>query len=476
MTPGHAFLISAAHKSSGKTTVSIGLCAALAARGLAVQPFKKGPDYIDPMWLSQAAGRPCRNLDIYLSGIDQVQAMWRSLSADAEVCLLEGNKGLYDGMALDGTDSNAALAATLKLPVILVIDCRGMTRGIAPLVLGYQAFDTSLNIAGVILNRVGGKRHEGKLREVLAQYTRIPVIGAIPETPELAILERHLGLMPSNEATDAADRIDALKNIIERHVDVDQLLAQTALPPDNVATLTTRHRSKKPSAAPIRIGIARDRAFGFYYPDDLEALEAAGAVLVPFDTLRDPELPPMDALFIGGGFPETLAATLEANSSMRAALKTAIEGGLPTYAECGGLMYLTRAITWQGRRHEMVGVVPAETTLHPKPVGRGYVEVEATESHPWWPAGTRLRAHEFHYSRLEQLPAGMTYGWSMRRGTGISDQQDGLCLHNLFAAYTHLRTIPVQAGKVESNWAEAFVAFARGKASQVSLPATSDAA
>ena len=465
----HAFLVSAAHKSSGKTTLSIGLAAALAARGLAVQPFKKGPDYIDPMWLGLAAGRPCRNLDLHLSGLDAVRACWSAHFGPADVGLLEGNKGLYDGLALDGSDSNAALARGLGLPVVLVIDCRGMTRGVAPLVLGYQAFDRELRIAGVILNRVGGKRHEGKLREVLARYTQVPVIGAIPETPELAILERHLGLLPSNEATDAAERVAALQAIVERHVDLDQLLALTARLPSGITALKPR-----PSAAAkpqpgrrLRVGIARDRAFGFYYPDDLDALQAAGAELVAIDTLHDAALPELDALFIGGGFPETLAAELEANASLRHAIREAIRGGLPTYAECGGLMYLTDAITWQGRRYEMAGVIPAETTLQPKPVGRGYVEVEATADHPWWPAGTRLKAHEFHYSRLEQLAGPQVFGWTMRRGTGIDGQHDGLRLNNLFASYTHLRCLG--SGKTEpgANWAAAFLDFARHCAAQV---------
>ena len=458
----HGFLISAAHKSSGKTTVSIGLAAALRGRGLIVQPFKKGPDYIDPMWLGLAAGRPCRNLDLYLSELEGIRTSWLQHGAGADVALVEGNKGLYDGMALDGSNSNAALAIALDLPVLLVIDCRGMTRGIAPLVLGYQAFDQNVKIAGIVLNRVGGKRHEGKLRDVLAHYTSVPVIGAIPETPELAILERHLGLMPSNEATDANDRVAALCRIIEQNVDIDRLLALSTLPASNVTALPARRRvDADPDAMatppPLRVGIARDRAFGFYYPDDLEALEAAGATLVPIDTLRDERLPEIDALFIGGGFPETLAATLESNVALRADIRHAIESGLPTYAECGGLMYLTRAITWQGRRHEMVGIIPAETVLEPKPVGRGYVEVEATADHPWWPAGTRVRAHEFHYSRLEGLPAGIpaSCGWTMRRGTGLGDSRDGLRLHNLFASYTHLRSQP------GSDWAAGFIHFAR---------------
>src|SRR5512143_3721784 len=272
-------LISAAHKSSGKTMVSIGLCAALAARGHVVQPFKKGPDYIDPMWLSQAAGHACFNLDLYLMENDDVVATFAQHSA--EVNLVEGNKGLYDGLALDGSNSNAALAKLLDLPVILVIDARGMTRGIAPLILGYQAFDKDIQIAGVILNNLGGSRHESKLREVIEHYTDVPVIGAIQHDPELTIIERHLGLMPSNESGEAVARIRALGDAVERQVDLDKFLALTRKEP--LAETARAIVSPFPSRDKLPIGIARDQAFGFYYADDLDALTASGAELVPFD-------------------------------------------------------------------------------------------------------------------------------------------------------------------------------------------------
>ena len=458
----HAFLISAAHKSSGKTTVSIGLAAALSARGVAVQTFKKGPDYIDPMWLSQATGRPCRNLDLYLSDENACRHSFAEFGSDADAVIVEGNKGLYDGLAVDGSNSNAALAHALDLPVILVIDCRGMIRGVAPLVLGYQAFDPQLNIAGVILNRVGGPRHERKLREVLACYTKVPVLGAIPETPELSLTERHLGLMPSNEDPEAADKIATLARITARCVDIDALLALCPAAPTGLAlaapVIPFPARTKRPTeTGTLRVGVVRDRAFGFYYPDDLDALRAAGGDLHFIDSLRDDRLPELDALFIGGGFPETLGASLEANAALRAALRRAIDGGLPTYAECGGLMYLSRGIQWQGRRYEMVGAIAAETTVRPKPVGRGYVELEATTEHPWWPAGTRLRGHEFHYSAIDALPEQSRFGWTVRRGYGIDGQRDGLRQGNLFASYAHLRSIPGEPGR---NWAAAFLAFA----------------
>jgi len=448
-------LISAAHKSSGKTMVSIGLCAALKARGHAVQPFKKGPDYIDPMWLSLAAGHPCRNLDLYLMDApDVVDTFARHTS---EVNLVEGNKGLYDGLSLDGSNSNAALAKLLDLPVFLVIDARGMTRGIAPLILGYQAFDKDIQIAGVILNQLGGSRHESKLREVIEHYTDVPVVGAIQYDERLSIIERHLGLMPSNESIAASAKVKQIGDAIAEQVDLDKLLT---LSQKEQAPVPAKACAFPPSVGGkrVRIGIARDRAFGFYYADDLDALEAAGATLVPFDTLNDPHLPEVDALYIGGGFPEACAIELEANTALRSEIRQAIDKGMPVYAECGGMMYLSRSIAFQGRSYEMVGAIPGDVKMHAKPVGRGYVHLREDPEHPWprqdSPA-TQIRAHEFHYSSLENLPPDLHFAYHVERGHGITGRRDGLILNNLLASYTHLRTIG------SCNWAFRFVAFIR---------------
>ena len=448
------FLISAAHKSSGKTMVSIGLCAALTARGLAVQPFKKGPDYIDPMWLGQAAGHACRNLDLYLMENDDVVATFACHAS--EVNLVEGNKGLYDGLALDGSNSNAALAKLLDLPVILVIDARGMTRGIAPLILGYQAFDKDINIAGIILNNLGGKRHESKLREVIEHYTDVPVIGAIQHDERLSIVERHLGLMPSNESHVANAKIKQIGEAIAEQVDLDKLLELTRkepLPIPHKATV-----SALPCGDKVRIAIARDRAFGFYYADDLDALAAAGAELVPFDALRDAHLPEVDGLYIGGGFPETCAAELEANTSLRGEIKQAIANGMPAYAECGGLMYLSRSIAYEGRSFDMVGAIPGDVKMHAKPVGRGYVHLQEDAEHLWprpdAPA-KQIKAHEFHYSSLENLPSDSRFAYHVARGHGINGERDGIIVNNLLASYTHLRTIG------SCYWATRFVGFIR---------------
>jgi cobyrinic acid a,c-diamide synthase len=446
------FYLSAAHKSSGKTTLSVGLTAALCRRGLSVQTFKKGPDYIDPLWLALASGRPCRNLDFFIASREEVAGAFARHGADADVRLIEGNKGLYDGLDLDGSSSNAALAKLLGAPVVLVIDARGMTRGIAPLILGYQAFDREVSFAGVILNRLGGSRHESKLRAVIEHYTEVPVLGAVHEDPAIGIIERHLGLVPANEAESTAARIEVIRVAVERQVDVERLLAATRGAPPAAPALSGRTLRTKD----IRIGIARDRAFGFYYAGDLEVLEDAGAELVAFDTLRDTHLPPVDAIFIGGGFPECFARELEGNASLRAEIRDRAARGMPMYAECGGLMYLARSIEWSGERHEMVGAIGADVVMHERPTGRGYVQLVTQVDHPWGlAAGAEIRAHEFHYSSLERLDAGIRYAYRVRRGFGIDGEHDGIVAGRILASYTHLRAVG------GCDWPQRFTAYVR---------------
>ena len=465
----HRILVSAARKSSGKTSVSIGLAAELSRRGLAVQTFKKGPDYIDPLWLSVATGRSCRNLDFNLSTPEQLQMEFARHCAGANVALIEGNKGLYDGLDLHGKNSNAALAQLLDLPVVLVLDARGMTRGIAPLILGYQAFERSIDIAGVILSRVGGARHEAKLRAVIEHYTDVPVLGAVQEDPRLAIVERHIGLMPANEDGAAQTRIALLAAAVRKQVDLERLLALTA------------SRGALPPALPpapsfrtgVRIGIARDRAFGFYYPDDLEALERAGAQLVFFDTLRDARLPRVDGLVIGGGFPEMFMRELEANAALRGEILAAIEAGMPAYAECGGLMYLARSLSWRGDTRRMVGAIAGDVVMHERPVGRGYVKLAPTEAHPWQRNGddhAEVPAHEFHYSSIDGLAANTRFAYRMVRGFGTDGKSDGIVVNNLLATYSHFRS----AGSYD--WAVRFVGFVHGRAGRrAAAPALSAA-
>jgi cobyrinic acid a,c-diamide synthase len=447
-------LISAAHKSSGKTTITLGLCAALADRGLAVQPFKKGPDYIDPMWLGQASGRPCHNLDFYCMSHAEILSTVGQYSADADISLIEGNKGLYDGLDLDGSNSNAALAKLTQSPVILVLDARGMTRGIAPLILGYQAFDPDIRIAGVILNQLGGSRHEAKLRSVIEHYTDVRVIGGVHRHPELEIIERHLGLIPSNEEDASTSRIRQIREIISGEVDLDALLTVADSSPlqyEPISAVATA------TADRVRIAIAQDTAFGFYYPDDLIALEQAGAELVRINTLADTSLPDVDGLFIGGGFPETQMQALSANVAMREQVRAAIANGLPAYAECGGLMYLCRSLRWQGQHYEMTGVIPADCVMHERPQGRGYVRLRETAAMPWAgprPAG-EIAAHEFHYSALGNITEPLTFAYDVMRGTGVDGDHDGIVINNLLASYTHMRDTR------QHHWARRFVDYAR---------------
>jgi len=443
-------LLAAAHKSSGKTVITTGLAAALCSKDRHVQCFKKGPDYIDPMWLSAASGRPCYNLDFNTMADSELLELFCSRTAGARLSLIEANKGLYDGVKLDGCDSNAQLAKLLKLPVILVIDTVGMTRGIAPLLLGYREFDRDINLAGVILNNVGGARHEGKLRAAVEAYSDIPVIGSVWRTSTLTIGERHLGLITPGEAAGPSAVIAGFGEVIKGSVDIDRVvkIAQSApqLKPAKKATLPA-------SAKGLRIGIARDAAFGFYYSDDLEYFDRIGVELVPINMLEEGHLPDIDGLFIGGGFPETHLEELAKNQAMLKSVKTAIVAGLPTYAECGGLMYLCRSLDWNGLSRNLASVIPANAIMCTKPQGRGYTVFSPTPDHPWYAQGQSIPGHEFHYARLDNLPADISYGCKVARGAGIDGHHDGIVAYNLLASFCHLRNTAA------NPWIERFVDF-----------------
>ena len=454
--------IAAAHKSSGKTSVSVGLAGAMSKRGLKVQPFKKGPDYIDPLWLGRAAGTACFNLDFFMMSHAEIQSTFSTRSTASEVSLVEGNKGLFDGLDLEGADSNAALAKMLSLPVVLVIDTNGMTRGIAPLINGYLDFDSDVDVRGVILNKVGGSRHEAKLRAALERYTDIEVLGAIGRDQALEIPERHLGLVPANESKDADRTIARLTEAVSDGVDVDRVLEIAGT--GGVQTSETAIRPDWPGAD-VRIAIARDAAFSFYYQDDLEAFAAAGAELVPFDTLNDAKLPTVDGLFIGGGFPETHLPALSQNQSLHEDIRHQLAAGMPAYAECGGLMYLSQNIRWQDETFDMVGTVPGEITVEKRPQGRGYVVLKET-GQGLWPAthdasdssSDPIAAHEFHYARLAMRSGAASFAYDVVRGAGIDGEHDGLVVGALIAGFVHQRN-------TSSNpWVSRFVAFVRERA------------
>lgn len=422
-----------------------------------MQPFKKGPDYIDPLWLSAAAGRACYNLDFYTQSRDEISERYINQQQDSDLALIEGNKGLYDGIDVAGSNSNAAMAVHLGTPVVLVINCRGMTRGIAPLLLGYQAFDPNIRIAGVILNQVGGIRHQSKLIQVVEHYTDIPVLGAVQADPELQIVERHLGLIPSNEEQSSEKLINKLAETAKTNVDLDRFL-EIANGAELIGTASTQNplNSERPYTG-LKIGLARDEAFGFYYPDDLDRFRESGAELLEFNTLKDRELPDVDGIFLGGGFPETTMQQIESNPHMQQAIVGFIERGGPVYAECGGLIYLTRSLSWQGKKCRMAGVIPADTVMHEKPQGRGYVRLSETGRSPWPTLGEghqEIFAHEFHYSSLVGLKAQQDdYAYRVERGFGIDGKNDGYVYKNLLASYTHRRSVG------GNNWVARFLAL-----------------
>jgi len=432
----HLYL-SAAHKSSGKTTLTLGLCRALRERGMRVQAFKKGPDYIDPIWHGQASRQASYNLDFHMMEQDEIIELFTRHAVAADISLIEGNKGLYDGMDVEGSNSNAALAKLLGAPVVLVLDSVGMTRGIAPLILGYQAFDPAIHIAGVILNKVGGPRHEEKLRAVIERYTDVKVLGAVRMDPDLAIVERHLGLMPGNESDQAEARIEAIANRIKAQVDLDALVAvaRLARPP------VRPESASKPQlhATGTKLAYASDKSFGFYYQEDLDTLRDAGVQLKPLNTLAAQRLPDVDGLIIGGGFPEMFIDELAGNSALRRDIRRAVVAGLPVYAECGGLMYLSRSLRWNDKVGDMVGLIPGDAVMGARPVGRGYASLAETENGLWPAHPEAIPAHEFHYSHLENLAPDLTYAYRVLRGQGIDGARDGYVHRNLLASYCHRR-------------------------------------
>lgn len=429
--------ISATKKSSGKTLLSIGITAALTRRGLKVQPFKKGLDYIDPMWLTAAAeGVVCRNLDIFVMGVERIQANFARYAQGADLALVEGNLGFFDGQDPGGNDCGAALAAQLKAPSILVVDCKGLHRGVAPLVMGHRAFPGGESIAGIILNNVASPRQEQKLKTALGLHCDLPILGVVPRSSGVRIDERHLGLVPAQEEEGRDGLIREIADLTERYVDLDAVLA-VARGAESLEAPALIPPTRFPGAK-LRIGMASDAAFHFYYPENLEALEAAGAELVPVSMMEERAFPSMDGFYIGGGFPEMFLDRFSLDRSMLESLKMEVDRGLPVYAECGGLMALSRAIRWGERRAPMAGALPFEVEMKKKPQGHGYMVIEATGACLWPPAGTAVRCHEFHYSRAVDPDPGLSYAYRVTRGTGLGNGVDGVMHKRVLASYAHI--------------------------------------
>lgn len=455
------FFISALRGGSGKTLVSLGLTAALRALGKKTAPFKKGPDYIDAGWLSLAAGRPCYNLDTYLISEDRVIQSYlsKTLGEGVDIAVVEGNRGLFDGIDLDGKTSTAETAKLLGLPVFLCLDCTKSTRTMAAAVLGCLHFDPDVNLAGVILNRVAGSRHQNNLTSNIEHYTGVPVLGSIPKLRDQELPERHMGLVPTFEHAWAAESIASAEKIIRDNINIDQVLeisktkTRTIIPPGMV--FTGEQASVAPAGQRPRIGIIRDSAFQFYYPENIEALEKEGAEIIFTSPLSETQLPDIDALYIGGGFPETHARELAKNESYRNSIKAFSDRGMPIYAECGGLMYLGRDLTIEGAAYPMTGVFPISFSISIKPQGHGYVVAEVTQANPFFPVGTIVKGHEFRYSRINDWTEGDTTAFTMQRGTGMKDKMDGIFRNNTLACYTHLHALGTP------SWAPDFVALAR---------------
>jgi cobyrinic acid a,c-diamide synthase len=451
-------IIAALRGGSGKTIVSIGIIAALLGRGHSVAPFKKGPDYIDAGWLALAAGRPCYNLDTFLLDADLIRSSFCTHASPAGVALIEGNRGLYDGIDLDGATSTAELAKLLKAPVVMCVDCTKTTRTMAAVIAGCVRFDAEVMVRGAILNHVAGARHESILRRSIEHYTGVPVIGAVPKLGRQIFPERHMGLVPTPEHGWAADSIQSIGRIAAQHIDLEALLriACEAPPisgvcqPSDSSGSTGQRATVQPVLA--RIGILRDSAFQFYYPENIEALEAAGAQIVFVSPLREKSLPEIDALYIGGGFPETHALELAENTGFSGALRALADGGLPVYAECGGLMYLGEELVLEGKSFPMAGVLPLSFGLFKRPQGHGYTVVSVERENPYYPAGAEIRGHEFHYSRvLRWSGAEDDFVFRMRRGVGIHGDRDGILHKNVLATYTHIHALG------NPGWASALV-------------------
>jgi len=416
-----AVLIAGTHSGVGKTTVTLGLMAALRRRGLEVQPFKVGPDFIDPSHHTAVCGRPSRNLDPFMMGIDGVRRSFCRAIEGADVAVVEGVMGLYDGMDATELGSSAQVAKALDIPVLLVLNVHGMSRSAAAMELGFSKFDPGVKIAGTILNRVGSERHLSMLKNSL----QLPVLAALPRRKDVEMKSRHLGLEMGFERE---HDLGALASFVEDNADLDKILELNCQP---CQVLGEEWAAAEKN---VRIGIAWDEAFCFYYHENFRELERRGAELVFFSPLRD-DLPDVDGLYIGGGYPELHAAALEA-APVRRQIRAASEGGMPIYGECGGLIYLCNEIVFEDSKYSMAGALPATTIMTKKLQALGYVEAEVANFNPVVEMGEIIRGHEFHYSRVE-CEKDARFAYRLRRGKGIRDSQDGLVENNTLGGYLH---------------------------------------
>jgi cobyrinic acid a,c-diamide synthase len=435
--------ISGLSGDSGKTVVSCGLLSYLKEKGLNVAGFKKGPDYIDAAWLSLASGLPARNLDTYMMGFQKVKRSFLKNACEHGINIIEGNRGIFDGVDSKGIHSTAELAKLIKSPVVIVHDISKTTRTAAASILGCKMLDPDLNIKGVILNKVAGERHETVTRTAIEEITGIPVIGSIPKLPGNLILpSRYLGLITPGEYEQKSLFLQELENIIKNNINIDEILDICWKAP-LIAPEPSENFYQKENPPYVKIGYFKDKAFSFYYPENLEMLQTKGAELIPITSTHNEYFDDLDALYIGGGFPEMNLTYLTANRGMIAAIQKLAEDGLPIYAECGGLMYLAKEIVWQEKKFSLSGVLPIIIEMHDKPQGHGYCEMKVDCENPFYETGTIIKGHEFHYSKIYDYDPAIKSCLDVIRGCGCFHKRDGLIYKNVFASYIHVHALAV---------------------------------
>ncbi len=439
---------------SGKTIVCLSAVAALRRRGLRTAVFKKGPDYIDSAWLGKIAGRSCYNLDTFMAEPELVWRSFVSRSSDCDIAVVEGNRGIFDGRDESGVNSTAELAKLIQSPVVLVINAAKTTRTIAALLKGCLDFDKKLQIKGVILNKVAGARHRKVIQESIAKYCGIPVLGAIPSFTEHdhLIPQRHLGLIPPDEFGKMEKLEEKTMQIGGEFIEIDELIKVAAQAP----AMEIKHNvfAEIPEDIPkkARIGYFADSSFTFYYPENLEALRRFGAELIAVSPLDEPRLPELDGLYIGGGFPETHAARLASNKSMMESVRQAAESGMPIYAECGGLIYLSKSLELDHASYPMASILNLRLGIGDKPAGHGYEVAVVDKDNPYYERGTIIKGHEFHYTYpLDFSNNEYTTCLGLKIGTGLGGKRDGIVFKNSMASYLHIHAEGVK------SWAPAFV-------------------
>ncbi len=439
----------------GKTMLTLGLLSHWRRQGHHVSGFKKGPDFIDAAWISEAAGSPARNLDVYLMGDSAVYQSFVHHARRSGISVIEGSRGIFDGMDAEGTYSTAELAKLLQAPVILILDATKITRTLAAFVLGCLHLDPQVQIAGVILNRVAGERHENVVRRAIEQNTGVDVLGALPKMSRFDLLpERHLGLVTPEEHGKIKKVCDELSRTVAENVDVARIFEIAHRAP-RLAEPEKNQSGIRKTAAKITIGYFQDSAFTFYYPENLEALAAAGAHLTPVSPLEDSGLPPLDCLYIGGGFPETHGDLLSRNRSLLRDLKEKVENGLPVYAECGGLIFLSQSLKYGNEIFPMSSVLPFRIEMKSKPCGHGYCEYEIDRENPFFPVGVRIRGHEFHYSTIVNGIEKVATAYRVLRGQGTNNGREGFFYKRTMASYFHVHASSFPA------WADCLIDAAK---------------